>query len=106
MTDDKRQFPRVPVSLTVAYPSAGDFVRDLATDLSPGGLFIRTSKPLPIGTEIDLKVVIPNQELTLSVRGRVVWLKDHQGIAEGMGIHFTGVMGPVLAEMVESAKKG
>jgi len=105
MTDDKRQYPRVPVSLRVNYPSKGDLQKDLATDLSPGGLFIRTSKPLPIGTEVDLEVTVATEDPPITVRGRVVWMRG-QGGKEGMGIQFTGIMGPVLLDMVEAAKKG
>lgn len=103
---DKRQHSRVPVSLKVSYPSKGDLQRDLVTDLSPGGLFIRTSKPLEIGTEVDLEVSISPTDPQISVRGKVVWLRDAQSPQEGMGIQFTGMMGPVLAEMVQAAKKG
>ncbi len=106
MSDDKRQHARMPVALKVSYPSRGDLQRDLVTDLSPGGLFIRTSKPLPIGTDIDLEVQVETEDPPIMVRGKVVWLRDAQGPHEGMGIVFTGIMGAVLAEMVDAAKKG
>lgn len=106
MADDKRQHTRIPVSLQVSYPSRGDLQKDLVTDLSPGGLFIRTSKPLPIGTEVDLEVAIAAEEPPLTVRGRVVWLRSAKGPHEGMGIQFTGFMGAMLMDMVAEAKKG
>jgi type IV pilus assembly protein PilZ len=98
--DDKRQHPRVPVAFKVAYRSKGDLQKDLVTDLSPGGLFVRTSKPLPIGTEVDLEVSLDDADVPMHVRGKVIWLRQRHG-PEGMGIQFTGVMGPVLAELVE-----
>ena len=100
MADDKRQHARIPVSLAVSYPSRGDLQKDLVTDLSPGGLFVRTSKPLPIGTEVDLEVTLDDADVPMHVRGKVIWLRQRHG-PEGMGIQFTGVMGPVLAELVE-----
>jgi type IV pilus assembly protein PilZ len=106
---NKRQHARVPVSLKVSYPSRGDLQKDLVTDLSPGGLFIRTSKPLAIGTDVDLEVTIAALDPPINVRGRVVWLRqqgDKSAEKEGMGIQFTGIMGPVLHDMVEEAKKG
>ena len=102
---EKRQHPRMVVSLKVSYLSKGDLVRDLVTDVSPGGLFVRTSKPLPIGTAVDLEVLVESDETPMHVRGKVVWLREARG-AEGMGIQFTGVMGEVLAELVKEAKKG
>ena len=71
MSDDsnKRQHSRIPVSLQVSYLSKGDLQKDLVTNLSPGGLFVRTSKPLEIGTEIDLEVLIAHEETPIHVRG-------------------------------------
>jgi type IV pilus assembly protein PilZ len=106
MADDKRAHERIPVSLKVSYPSRGDLQKDLVTDLSPGGLFIRTSKPLPIGTEIELEVQVAAEDPPITVRGKVVWLRSAKGPHEGMGIQFRGLMGPVLVELVETAKKG
>jgi type IV pilus assembly protein PilZ len=105
MSDDRRQFSRVPVSLRVTYLSRGDLQRDLVTDLSPGGLFVRTSKPLAIGTEVDLEVVVADEDPPTHVRGKVVWLRAPNQPLQGMGVQFTGLMGPLLLEMVEAAKK-
>jgi len=102
---EKRKDARVPVSLKVTYLNRGELQRDLVTDLSPGGLFVRTSKPLAIGTDVDLEVYVTDEDLPLHVRGRVVWLRAVKTPHEGMGIQFTGVMGPVLMEMVEAARR-
>jgi uncharacterized protein (TIGR02266 family) len=83
---DLRLHPRMVVALTVNYPSKVGLERDLVTDLSQGGLFVRTSRPLPIGTEIDLEVLVGAEPVR--VRGRVVWLRDET--RAGMGIQFTG----------------
>jgi len=108
VTDDdpkqKRQHSRIPVSLQVSYLSKGDLQKDLVTNLSPGGLFVRTSKPLDPGTEVDLEVLIANEETPIHVRGKVVWLRPSPGQQSGMGIQFTGVMGPLLLEMVQAAR--
>lgn len=106
MSDDpnKRQHSRIPVSLQVSYLSKGDLQQDLVTNLSPGGLFVRTSKPLDPGTEVDLEVLIADEETPIHVRGKVVWLRPSPGQPAGMGIQFTGVMGPLLLEMVQAAR--
>ena len=104
--NNKRQHPRVPVLLQVSYLSAGDLKKDLAVNLSPGGLFVRTSKPLDIGTEVDLEVLLANEDTPMHVRGKVMWLRGASAESQsGMGIQFTGVMGPLLLEMVEAARK-
>ncbi len=102
--DNKREHQRIPVSLQVSYLSKGDLQRDLVVNLSPGGLFVRTSKPLEIGTEVDLEVLIAQEETPIHVRGKVMWLRGEGAAAPGMGIQFTGVMGPLLLEMVEAVR--
>ncbi len=101
---DKRQHSRTPVSLSVRYLSRGDLSRDIVNDLSPGGLFVRTSKPLDIGTDVDLEVILPD-ETPMHVRGKVVWLRQSPDQRPGMGIQFTGPIGPLLVELVEESKK-
>jgi len=105
MDDNKRQHARIPVSLQVSYLSKGDLQRDLVVNLSPGGLFVRTSRPLEIGTDVELEVLIAEEEQPLHIRGRVTWLRDSGPEGQpGMGIQFTGVMGPLLLEMVRAAR--
>jgi uncharacterized protein (TIGR02266 family) len=100
---NQRQHGRIPVSLAVSYLSKGDLARDIVNDLSPGGLFVRTSKPLDIGTDVDLEVILAD-ETPIHVRGRVVWLRTEAGTRQGMGIQFTGPIGPLLVELVESSR--
>lgn len=105
MTDDnKRAHDRISVALKVSYLSKGDLQKDLVTNLSPGGLFVRTSKPLDPGTDVDLEVLLADEDTPIHVRGKVVWLRPEPGQPSGMGIQFTGVMGPLLLEMVEAAR--
>jgi uncharacterized protein (TIGR02266 family) len=103
MSEERRAHPRTAVSLKVSYLSKGDLQDDLVTDVSPGGLFVRTSKPLAIGTEVDLEVQIAEDE-AMHVRGKVIWLRGRPE-QQGMGIQFTGVMGEVLAELVREIRK-
>jgi type IV pilus assembly protein PilZ len=82
---ERRQSPRVPVTLELSYFSEGQLARDLVTDLSEGGLFVRTRRPLPIGTEVELQLELPAG--VTRAKGRVVWLR---GADDGMGIAFVG----------------
>ncbi len=95
--EDRRTAPRVPVELRVVYMRDEDLQRDFITNLSTGGLFIRTSRPLPIGSELDLEVSV-GDDSPIRVRGRVTWLAipravgkdDDGGREEGMGLAFIG----------------
>jgi type IV pilus assembly protein PilZ len=95
----QRQHTRVPVALKVSYLSRGDLAKDIVANLSSGGLFIRTKKPLPIGSEVELEISVGENEPPIAVRGQVVWLKD-QSVEDGMGIRFTGTLGPMLLDLV------
>jgi uncharacterized protein (TIGR02266 family) len=101
---EKRQHRRLPSALTVIFESQGESQQYLVTDVSSGGLFVKTASPLPIGTEIALKVILPPNNLAVSVQGRVTWVREQTGV-EGMGIQFTGVTGALLAEMVEQRRR-
>lgn len=91
---ERRQSARVPVTLELSYFSAGQLARDLVTDVSEGGLFVRTRKPLPIGTEVELHVELP--EGVTRLQGRVVWLRGPRAGEDGMGIAFVGEVPPSI----------
>ena len=94
---DRRQEFRVPIELKVEYKKLNTFFADYTKNISKGGTFIRTRKPLDIGTEFLFKLVIPKLKDPLSIRGQVRWIKREgepspEGVPEdhepGMGIRF------------------
>jgi uncharacterized protein (TIGR02266 family) len=102
MTDERRSSQRIPVTvtLTVQYRSGDELHRDRVLNRSVGGLFIRTSRPLPIGTELDLVIDISG-ELPIRQRARVVWERLYDKKApphepEGMGVQFEEPVDPRL----------
>ena len=67
-----------------------EFVQKYATNISEGGLFIRTRDPKPIGTELSFKVDIADGQRVLQGIGLVKWTRadgDPNGPA-GMGLEF------------------
>ncbi len=105
--DERRSDPRVPVSLRVAYVHDDDLQRDLITNLSSGGLFIRTSRPLPIGAVLDLEIAVADSP-PLHVRGRVTRLANPRPApdGEGMGLVFIGAVDERLALHLTPAGSG
>jgi type IV pilus assembly protein PilZ len=89
---DRRSSPRHAITLRVDYKRMNTFFADYAKNISKGGTFIRTSKPLDIGTEFMFVLSIPGQSDHLQLRGEVMWTVDEkQATAErpaGMGIRF------------------
>ncbi len=56
---EKRRDPRVPLVLRIDYPASTDAVRDVTENLSAGGLFIRSDRPLSSGERVPLQVGFP-----------------------------------------------
>ncbi|MCP3142252.1 TIGR02266 family protein [Pyxidicoccus xibeiensis] len=63
--------PRVEYELPVAYSSVTGFVTDWAVNLSRGGLYINTDKPLPVDTVVRLLVTLPGAHFPVELKGRV-----------------------------------
>lgn len=89
---NRREHPRGPIELKVEYRRLNAFFADYARNISKGGTFIATDKPLPIGTEFVFKLFIPSLDRPLELRGKVKWIAevgDHSKSSEpGMGIKF------------------
>ena len=89
---DKRATDRAAITLKVDYKRINTFFADYTKNISKGGTFIRTSKPLPIGTEFIFVLTLPNQTEHLRLLGEVVWVTAEEGSTEdapaGMGIRF------------------
>jgi type IV pilus assembly protein PilZ len=89
---ERRSSPRHAITLKVDYKRMNTFFADYAKNISKGGTFIRTSKPLDIGTEFVFVLSIPGQPTQLELRGEVKWTVDEEHATEeqppGMGIRF------------------
>ena len=88
---DRRNEQRAPIELKVEYKRLNSFFADYTKNISRGGTFIRTSKPLDIGTGFVFKLVVPKLAEPLALRGRVQWVikpDDPEGREPGMGIGF------------------
>ena len=91
---DKREADRAAITLKVDYKRLNTFFADYTKNISKGGTFIRTSKPLDIGTEFTFVLSLPTQNEQLTLRGQVVWVtseaeaNEKAGKPPGMGIRF------------------
>ncbi|QDE83546.1 pilus assembly protein PilZ [Myxococcus xanthus] len=63
--------PRLEYELPVAYRSVAGFVTDWAVNLSKGGLYINTDKPLSVDTVVRLLVTLPGAHFPVELKGRV-----------------------------------
>jgi type IV pilus assembly protein PilZ len=89
---DRRSAERHSITLRVDYKRMNTFFADYAKNISKGGTFIRTSKPLDVGTEFVFVLSIPGQSDQLSLKGQVMWTVEAAAATEehpaGMGIRF------------------
>jgi len=89
---DRRTAERHSITLRVDYKRMNTFFADYAKNISKGGTFIRTSKPLEVGTEFVFVLSIPGQPDQLQLKGEVMWTVDDATATEehpaGMGIRF------------------
>ncbi len=89
---ERRRFPRHAITLRVDYKRMNTFFADYAKNISKGGTFIRTNKPLDAGTEFVFVLSIPGQPDQLQLLGQVMWTVLEDRATEehpaGMGIRF------------------
>ena len=68
---ERRIDVRSPIELKVEYKRLNTFFADYTKNISRGGTFIKTSRPLPVGTEFLFKLVVPGREVPLTIHGEV-----------------------------------
>jgi type IV pilus assembly protein PilZ len=97
---------RRPIELKVEYKRLNTFFADYIKNISRGGTFIKTSRPLPVGTEFMFKLFVPGREPPFTIHGEVNRILDGKpapggGEAEeaGMAIRFTYREGDPQAEI-------
>jgi type IV pilus assembly protein PilZ len=86
-SSERRRDVRAPIELQVEYKRLNSFFADYTRNM-----FIKTQKPLGIGTEFVFKLQVPQLDSPLELHGRVQWtVKPEQAGTEqepGMGIGF------------------
>lgn len=88
----KRAHLRYEVSIPVDCTTRDAFVSNHVSNISKGGLFLRSSTPLPLNAEVSLVIHLPGAGRSIEAKGRVVWNYDiprgSSRIVPGSGIRF------------------
>ena len=81
---------RAPIVLRVGYRNAGQFLVSYCTNLSRGGVFVRTPTPLTPGTTVRLDLKIPGRDSLTAVMATVRWVRERANRfgPPGMGLAF------------------
>ena len=72
---EKRRAPRAELSIEVGIDDHTNFYVGFSENISTGGVFIATYRLLPVGAEVALTFVLPD-EFPVFVHGRVRWTRD------------------------------
>jgi uncharacterized protein (TIGR02266 family) len=91
----RRKDPRIPKVLSLSFKRTAGFVKAFSEDLSAGGMFIKTNKPLEKGENFVLKLRLPDNSKPLKIGCNVVWSRQETENPTkhplGMGIKFTDI---------------
>jgi len=94
---ERRTDDRAPITLKVDYKRLNSFFADYTKNISKGGTFIRTTKPLDIGTSFVFVLTLPEPTLEgagvkVELTGQVQWVVTEAEATDdkpaGMGIRF------------------
>jgi type IV pilus assembly protein PilZ len=89
---DRRGNNRSAIELNVEYKRLNTFFADYTRNISKGGTFIRTERPLDVATEFIFALTIRGLAEPLRLRGRVKWIVTPETATPaspaGMGIEF------------------
>ena len=90
---ERRESGRAAVQLPIEYERLNALLSDYTHNISQGGTFIRTGRPLETGTVLTFTIAAPQLGEPLRLRGVVRWVVQPEDAGDerpaGMGIAFT-----------------
>lgn len=89
---DRRSAERRDVTWSVDCETEDTFLYANITNISEVGIFVRTERPLEVGTRLTLKFSPPGQNEPFVLLGQVQWINPVRMLSDnpnpGMGIRF------------------
>jgi len=84
---NRRSSPRVSLGISVSYRFGNTIAAALTLNVSHGGLSIRTTSLLEIGTMLKVRFRLPGSKNDIEAEARVAWADRRTG----MGLQFTNI---------------
>jgi uncharacterized protein (TIGR02266 family) len=81
---NRRSSPRVVLGIPVSYRFGNTIAAALTLNISQGGLAIRTTSPLEVGTTLKLRFRLPAGKKEVDTQARIMWTDRRVG----MGVQF------------------
>lgn len=103
---ESRTQPRAPLVVRVKYGTPeGRQMEGRASGIGGGGLFIESSAPLSIGTNLSLEFTLPDHPSEwLEAKGVVAWVcpkMDQYTSSPGMGVRFSKIADDARARILD-----
>lgn len=104
MTQERREFPRVPQPFEVRYHLSGELTESWriasTVNLSAGGMRLEGPELLETGHPVEIQLNLAGRH-NLIVLGRVVWSQPQPSGATGSGIEFVDLTPEQRAQIDE-----
>jgi uncharacterized protein (TIGR02266 family) len=104
---DSRNHRRFPYEINVDIVSEHNFYAGLSLNISEGGLFVATHVEYPVGTRLEIRLLLPGDEEPTSLMTEVRWVRQHHDNADagaGMGLRFIDLTPTLLAKVSRFAQ--
>jgi type IV pilus assembly protein PilZ len=105
---ERRRNDRFEVTWQVDCETEDTFLYAYITNISEMGIFVKTDKPLPVGTQLVLRFAPPTAQETFVLSGIVQWINPVRPLGEnlnpGMGIRFQSLDLPNRERIVEAVR--
>jgi two-component system chemotaxis response regulator CheY len=82
---NRRSSPRVLLGIPVSYRFGNTIAAALTLNISRGGLSVRTTSPLAVGTAVRVRFRLPNGKKEIDTEALIAWTDRRVG----MGLQFT-----------------
>ena len=99
----QRRHVRVPFEVEVNVESDHNFYTGFTQNISEGGIFIATSKPMPLGSKIAFSFRLVGDAAPVNIYGVVRWIRESSRFTDdapaGMGVQFVDLH-PAAADQI------
>ncbi|MFH1263309.1 MAG: PilZ domain-containing protein [Pseudomonadota bacterium] len=112
---ERRKYPRIEARIKVTFRNMAELIQEYTRNISVGGIFVKTDRPLDPNATIDLTLEYPDQKGEFTLKGEVVRLIAMSHPSEpdkqiyGAGIRFVkpdAAMIAAIERMIANAKPG
>ncbi len=99
-----RSSKRLPFEVAVTIHSEHNFYAGLSLNISEGGLFVATHQHYPVGTRLEISVLLPGDDEATIMLTEVRWVRPHIDNADGsagIGLRFVDMSPALMARVSE-----